>query len=284
MAHQIEGFVKGILLLLMITCPSVCFSAGVSEDKSWVEDINHVLTKQNDRINIGLIIETKIEEFDEFQKEQAENAEESQFFGMIEKNQNKYKVTGRRHLMKVLEEHGIAGSETAKLGKFLDLDIIVIREIYDGSKLTKVLKVTTGEALLVKTYGKKRTWDEGWVMFSASQEGGHIYYNKLSMKIVRPNVVKVWVRESVSKSFRDGVMNDRKRENKSTQGWENLDQVMYLLEVDCKTDVIYIFKLLIVNTEGEKLEAHDFPAPRTQPRIPNGDTFDLTFTKVCSER
>jgi hypothetical protein len=59
---------------------------------------------------------------------------------------------------------------------------------------------------------------------------------------------------------------------------------MYLLELDCTGDVISIFNVFISNTEGEKLESFDFTDPRIQPRIPNGDTFDLTFTKVCSEK
>lgn len=123
----------------------------------WIWDVNDVLTMKSDKINIGLIIETKIKDLDGYKRETIENEEERQFHFMIEKNTEKYKVVDRRHLSKVLEEQklsmtGLTDSETVKLGKILNLDNIVLRVIYDGSKMTKVLKVDTGEVLLFKTY------------------------------------------------------------------------------------------------------------------------------------
>ena len=81
---------------------------------------------------------------------------------MIKLKKDKYKVVDRRHMTKILEEQklsssGLTDSETVKLGKLLNLDIIVLRMIYEESKVTKVLKVDTGEVLLFQTYdeGKK---------------------------------------------------------------------------------------------------------------------------------
>jgi acyl carrier protein len=279
-----SSHISMLLLIIILAFPSVGFSEVVTKETSWHEDINDVLTMKNDKMNIGLIIETKISELDEYLREQLENEEENQFFSMIEKYKDKYKVTGRRHLIKVLEEHGITGSETGILHKISNLDVIVIREIYNGSKMTKVLKVDTGEVLLFKTYEKEKYPGEGWVLFATSQYGGHIHYDKLSMKTIRPNVVKVWIKENVSIDFKNGIINDRRKENKPIGGWDSLDHVMYLLEVDCKEDVVYVFKYKVLNNEGGILESYNFPDPKIQPRIPNGDTFDLTFTKVCTAK
>lgn len=130
--------------------------------KGWSWDINDILTKKNDKINIGLIIETKIPDLDGYKKETLENEEEKHFHKMIELKKDKYKVIDRRHLTKILDEQklsssGITDSDTIRLGKILNLDIIVLRLIYENSKVTKVMKVDTGEVLLFKTYYETET-------------------------------------------------------------------------------------------------------------------------------
>jgi hypothetical protein len=69
-------------------------------------------------------------------------------------------------LSKVLEEQklsssDITDSDSVKLGKILNLDIIVLRLIYKDNKVTKVLKVDTGEVLLFKTYEPEKKKEEG---------------------------------------------------------------------------------------------------------------------------
>ena len=134
----------------------------MSEDELWYSDIDDLLKKKTEKINLGLIIETKIKDIDISKKEQLENREEYFFFSMIERNKDKYKYVDRRHLKTILEEQklsssGLTDSETVKVGKLINLDIIVLRLIYDNSRVTKVLKVDTGEVLLFKTYEKGTT-------------------------------------------------------------------------------------------------------------------------------
>ena len=134
----------------------------------WVWDVEKVLIgimidnsrvgkKETEKINIGLIIETKIPDLDGYKKEQLVNEQEKQFFNMSVRNKDQYTLIERRHLNKVLEEQrfstsGITDIDTVKVGKILNLDIIVLRLIYENSQVTKVLKVDTGEVLLSKTY------------------------------------------------------------------------------------------------------------------------------------
>jgi len=106
---------------------------------SWFEDIDFVLKKKTDKINIGLIVETKIPDVEGSKREQLENEEEEEFFYMMRSgtSQDKYKVIDRRYLSKVLEEQklsssGITDNETVKLGKILNLDIIVLRMRWSG--------------------------------------------------------------------------------------------------------------------------------------------------------
>jgi hypothetical protein len=127
--------------------------------RSWF--IYHFPVKEKKDINVGILIETKIPNLGEQDRDYSENKEEGQFNEIIELRNimnselenRKFRIIDRRHLSKILEEQklsssGITDSDTVKLGKILNLDIIVLRLIYDNSKITKVLKVDTGEVLL----------------------------------------------------------------------------------------------------------------------------------------
>lgn len=150
-------------------------------DIRWEWAIDDILTKKTEKINIGLIIETKIPDSEVSKREQLENKQENQFFNMTvwcgkyDCNEGKYKVIDRRHLSKILEEQklsssGITDIDTVKLGKILNLDIIVLRLIYEGSQVTKVLKVDTGEVLLFKTYEDKKGEEEVRDFFKRHRE------------------------------------------------------------------------------------------------------------------
>ncbi len=162
--------------------------------------------KEPEKINIGLIIETKIPDLDGYKKEQLENEQEKEFFNMTEMDKDKYKFIDRRHLKTILEEQklsssGITDSETVKLGKILNLDIIVLRLVYENSKVTKVLKVDTGEVLLSKTYEtKKETKEEGWISHGKLDVGDFYYDNRSIMK-VSPNIIRVWSKCIFSKNW-----------------------------------------------------------------------------------
>ncbi len=82
------------------------------------------LKNKSDKINIGLIVETKISGIDSLQKEKLENEQEEEFYKMTQwkENNDKYKYLDRRHLNKVLEEQklsssGLTDSDTVKIGK-----------------------------------------------------------------------------------------------------------------------------------------------------------------------
>jgi hypothetical protein len=131
-----------------------CFDDGLS----WEDDIDDLFTDvKNNKINIGFIVENKIPELEGQKKEQSENQEERWFFHMIERSRNKYRLVDRKHIKTILEEQkfsmsGLTDTETVNVGKILNLDVIVLRMIYENNQVTKVLKVDTGEVLLFKTY------------------------------------------------------------------------------------------------------------------------------------
>lgn len=123
------------------------------------EDVIDFIKKENKQINIGLVVETKIQNIDTYQKDKLEDKEEEDFHIKVSnKVGDKVKIIDRRNLNKVIEEQklslsGITDSDTVKIGKILNLDMIVLRTLYDKQTTTKLLKVDTGEVLFFRTYG-----------------------------------------------------------------------------------------------------------------------------------
>lgn len=210
----------------------------------WINDIYDVTKKKSDKINIGLIVETKIPDIDLLQKEKLENEQEEAFYKMTQWNNDKFKYLDRRHLNKVLEEQklsssGLTDSDTVKIGKLLNLDIIVLRLIYQDSRVTKVLKVDTGEVLLFKTYeGKiKETGTSSkepnldiWECF-----GENWYYNKTNMT-KSSNIISVWTYYVVTDDYRKESIEKKKKDNNPDKSlkYQNYEYVISLTEIDCK--------------------------------------------------
>lgn len=123
----------------------------------WWDDVADKLQKKVDKhVTIGLIIDTKMRYLDVIEKMKLEDKEEENFYNALSKFGGKVKVADRRHLSKVLEEQklslsGLTDENTVKLGKMLNIDIIVIRMIYDKKSTTKMIKVDTGEVLMIRT-------------------------------------------------------------------------------------------------------------------------------------
>ena len=240
---------------------------------SWSKEIDNILTKKSEKINIGLIIETKISDLRGNKGEQLENEQEQDFFDMINKNKDKYNLIDRKHLSKVLDEQklssaGITDVETVKLGKLLNLDIIVLRLIYENSQVTKVLKVDTGEVLLFKTYETKK--EEGWVLYDKS-EVGDFSYDKDSITRVSSKVFKVWWKWTYSKSYKDRdkdyiqFVNDKKL---STGDYNKREFQVVFDEIDCLNNTSKTIQSVIYNNEGESLLIHDYPNPEIRQIIP----------------
>ena len=243
---------------------------------SWDEDIDFVLIKKSDKIKIGLVIETKIPDLDGYKKETLENEEENRFHKMIDMDKGKYQVVDRRHLTKILDEQklsssGITDSETVKLGKILNLDIIVLRLIYENSRVTKVLKVDTGEVLLFKTYKtetketEKKT-EEGWVYYGTSKFGNY-YYDKNSITLVRPKVFRVWEKVIFFKSVIDNL---------------SIDNHIQLVEWDCVNNTEKKIKYVKYDDEGNILGNYDYPNPQIDQVSPDTISW-LLLRKVCQE-
>jgi hypothetical protein len=251
--------------------------------QEWFYDVDDVLTTKNGKINIGLIIETKIPDTEGNKRELLENGEESQFFGMIEGNKDKYKLVDRKHLKTIIDEQklsssGITDSETLKLGKILNLDIIVLRFIYEKSQVTKVLKVDTGEVLLFKTY--KTEMEDGWVFYGTS-DFGDCLYDQSSITSISPKIFKVWTKVLYHKVGKDKIIQMKKENNLSIDGYERLDYGLDLYELDCANNTIKGIKNVEYNFQGKILYDFDYQSPKINHILP-GSLGERLRNKVCN--
>ncbi|HQH04558.1 MAG TPA: hypothetical protein PLZ82_04070 [Smithellaceae bacterium] len=252
---------------------------------SWEYDVNNVLKNKSDKINIGLIVETKIPGIDSLQKEKLENEQEEEFYKMTQwkENNDKYKYLDRRHLNKVLEEQklsssGLTDSDTVKIGKLLNLDIIVLRLIYNDRLLTKVLKVDTGEVLLFKTF-EKRTLDN-WVKYGEDKDNNLYFYKKIGSndKTEYKGIRRVWLKLVYTDKGRKNELQFRRDNEFPTEGLEKLSHALSLFEIDCEKLSFQTNSFSYYNMVGEKIYDDD---TADSGNISPDSLLDLLREKVC---
>lgn len=260
--------------------------------KPWIIDVNNVLKNKSDKINIGLIVETKILGIDSLQKEKLENEQEEEFYKMTQwkENNDKYKYLDRRHLNKVLEEQklsssGLTDSDTVKIGKLLNLDIIVLRLIYNDSLVTKVLKVDTGEVLLFKTYEEKikETGTSGkepnpdiWEYF-----GENWYYNKTNMT-KSSNIISVWTYYVVTDDDRKESIEKKKKDNNPDKSlkYQSYEHDVDLTEIDCKKKLVRTKEVINYDDKGNILDRITDDNPKWESIIP-GSVGEGLYRELC---
>jgi hypothetical protein len=162
------------------------------EYSDWCRDIEKVIPAKKGKLNLGLIIETKIPNMDSHKKDVLEKEEEQQFSEMVKINKDKYNVIDKNSFIKAADEnkislYGITDNNILQLGKLLNLDVIVHRVINEDSRTTKVRKINTGKVLLVNSYKTARDTSEPeasetkaseWVKYGEDKRGTLHYYKK----------------------------------------------------------------------------------------------------------
>lgn len=256
----------------------------------WCYDIDKVLTWKNEKINIGLIIETKIPDIDANKKDVMEKEEEKQFLEMVEINKEKYNIVDKSSFTKAAEEQkislsGITDNDVLQLGKLLNLDVIVQRLIYKNSKTTKVRKINTGKVLLFNAYEtpsdssetetSRETLPETseWVKYGKDKSGTIHFYKK--GKIDKDgNIVKVLNKWVFSKREKANTIQYRRENTLPTKGYGKLSHMVYLSEIDCPNQSERMMYLLLYDTDDKVLYSYNFTDPEWTMIEPesNGET------------
>jgi hypothetical protein len=122
--------------------------------------------------------------------------------------------------------------------------------------------------------------EEEWVLYKKSNDGSQRYYHKQSIRKVGQGVLRVWEKNQYSKFTKDSIIQGRKTRKESLSGFDKLDNVTFLWELNCNNDQYKCLKYIVYDSEGKKLDGEDFPNPEIETRISDKNP-DLLFKTVC---
>jgi hypothetical protein len=136
-------------------------------------------------------------------------------------------------------------------------------------------------ALLVSCSDKKTEGKtDRWVHYATTPDGSQKHYDRQSIATVGPNVVKVWDRTKLSPDARNKVIEQRKRSQLPTDGWDRLDNVRLLREIDCANHTQKIIRVEDYRESGGIIHEADYPNPKVE-NVPPGTMIESLLQGVC---
>jgi hypothetical protein len=127
-----------------------------------------------------------------------------------------------------------------------------------------------------KTDGKA----DRWIHYGTSTDGSQKHYDKQSITTVSPKVVKVLDRVKLSPDAKNKVIEQRKKSQLPTDGWDKLDTVRLLREMDCANHTYKTIRVEDYNENGGIIYEADYPNPKVE-NVPPGTTIESLLKEVC---
>jgi hypothetical protein len=118
-----------------------------------------------------------------------------------------------------------------------------------------------------------------WILYGTSDMGDS-YYDKSSITEVSPKVIQVWNKDKYSKTGKDLIIQGRNNFNLSIDGYDKLDYVTDILELDCANRTIKDMFFVEYDNEDEILYEYDFPSPKII-HISPGSIQETLLKAVC---
>ncbi len=255
----------------------------------WCYDVDTALESKEGKLNVGVIIEAQMANIDPGKKDLLEQEEEKQFLEMTQINKGKYQVLDRNAFMKAAEQqkmslYGITDNDILKLGKLLNLDVVVHRIINDNDRTTKVRKISTGKVLLAKTYeteSEAPAVATDWIKYGKETNGTvHFYKKGEAVKDSDESIIKVLNKWVFSKREVSNAIQYRRENRLSTKGYDKLSHMIYLSEIDCQSKSERMIYLYLYDQDGKALYSHSYKTPEwnTIQLYSNGEAL---FKAVC---
>jgi hypothetical protein len=125
-----------------------------------------------------------------------------------------------------------------------------------------------------------------WIYYGTTEDGNQYYYDEISIvyvsPYVSPKIVKVWEKIKYSKTGKDAIIQMNKENGLSIDGYDKLDSIIFLKEVDCINNTYKIIKIVDYNDEGKMLDDIDYPNPKIRQILP-GSMGEKLLMKVCKK-
>lgn len=133
--------------------------------------------------------------------------------------------------------------------------------------------------LLFAGIGDTEIMNQRWVLYGTSDMGDS-YYDESSITEVGPKVIQVWNKDKYSNIGKELIIQGRKNLNLSIAGYDKLDYVADILELDCVNRTIKDIFFVEYDNEGAVLYEYDFPTLKAIPVL-SGSIQENLLHRVC---
>jgi hypothetical protein len=145
-------------------------------------------------------------------------------------------------------------------------------------KISFITVVVILFSLLFFNVGNTESGDE-WIWYGTTDLGDS-YYDKSSMTKVSAKIIMVWNKDKYSKAGKDEIIQRRKNYNLSIDGYDKLDYVIDLLELDCVNMTVKDMSFIEYDNEDMILYEFEYPSPKKKHILP-GTTTETLLKTVC---
>jgi hypothetical protein len=118
-----------------------------------------------------------------------------------------------------------------------------------------------------------------WILYGKSDMGDS-YYDESSITDVSPNIIQLWNKDKYSNIGKGLIIQGRKSINLPIDGYDKLDYVTDILELDCVNRTIKDIFFVEYDDEDEVLFEYDIPSPKIK-QISPGSIQETLLKMVC---
>jgi hypothetical protein len=118
-----------------------------------------------------------------------------------------------------------------------------------------------------------------WILYGKSDMGDS-YYDQSSITEVSPKVIQLWNKDKYSEVGKEIIIQGRKSINLSIEGYDKLDYVADIIELDCVSRTIKDIFFVEYDDEDEVLFEYDIPSPKIKQVSP-GSIQETLLKMVC---
>jgi hypothetical protein len=130
---------------------------------------------------------------------------------------------------------------------------------------------------------EKTESNDRWTLFGETSVGEKYYYDKDSIINIKLNVIKVREKKKVTKVLRDSIVKQKRDQKLPVNGWDKLEDIITLEELDCKKKTTKMIQMTIRDNKGKVLDKWDYKNPEIEQTIP-GSISETLLKTVCQNK
>jgi hypothetical protein len=133
--------------------------------------------------------------------------------------------------------------------------------------------------LLFVSLGNSDDKKDEWVLYGTT-DMGESYYDKSSITEVSTKVIQLWNKDKYSKAGINLIIQGRKNFNLPIDGYDKLDYVTDILELNCVNMTIKDIMFIEYDNQDNVLDEHDILSPKMK-HVQQGSIQENLLKLVC---